>query len=496
MNLRNDERREDNPPYSRVFVVCSRDLREDDLRKSFEQYGEVEDIYMPKDRNTGESRGVAYVKYSKTSSAAAAIKELHLTTIQGSSKPIKVMVAISKSAKNEPPIEKCNRLFIKISKQTTESEIKQEFSQFAEVELVHIQRDKVTNNSKGLAYVHFRSFLEAAKAFEQCDKKYKPVFATPKQDLKRGREISEVGHGNHDMWSSNSIFSNSSCGNPRDECAPQESVISLMRVSPQSYNTICATCTPMVPQRYLESLFNIVPGMVKCQYTVDTYGGYCKLLATYEDEKAASYVVERINNFEFPSGEIVHVKPHNPLSKAANDLTAIVNNFKNAVDAGSPDLIHLADAIAQASSLIKAATSAKIEGSSEIDRNYCSIPLPPPQPMASPTSKVARRCFIVCKPHPPPAQVLKDVFRRFGDLIDVSTIANKTFGFVKYASVRAAQEAITTLHGQTVCGVKLKVMEADEPPNKDGEKSMDIDIDHVETDHNVDRKRFRLNDQD
>ncbi|XP_026323899.1 RNA-binding protein 45-like [Hyposmocoma kahamanoa] len=495
MNSRNDERKEDKPPYSRVFVVCTKDLREDDLRKCFERYGEVEDIYMPKDRNTGESRGVAYVKYFKTSSAAAAIQELHLTSIPGSSKPIKVMIAISKSAKNEPPIEKCNRLFIKISKQTTEAEIKQEFSQFAEVELVHIQRDKVTNDSKGLAYVHFRSFLDAAKAFEQCDKKYKPVFATPKQDLKRGREMNEVA--NHDiMWSSNSNFSNSSYGNPRDECAPREAVVSLMRVSPQNYKSICATCTPMVPQRYLESLFNIVPGMVHCQYTADAYGGYSKLLATYEDEKAASYAVERIHKFEFPSGEIVHVKPDNPLSKAANDLTAIVNNFKNAVDAGSPDLIHLADAIAQASSLIKAATSVKIEGNSETDRNYCSVPLPPPQPMATLTSKVAQRCFIVCKPHPPPAPVLKDVFRRFGDLIDVSTIANKTFGFVKYASARAAQEAITTLHGQTVCGVQLKVMEADDKPSKEGDKSMDIDMDHVETDHDTDRKRFRLNDQD
>lgn len=495
MNLRNDERKEDKPPYSRVFVVCTKDLREDDLRKSFEQYGEVEDIYMPKDRNTGESRGVAYVKYSKTSSAAAAIKELHLTSIQGSSKPIKVMVAISKSAKNEPPIEKCNRLFIKISKQTTEAEIKQEFSQYAEVELVHILKYKATNDSKGLAYVHFRSFLDAAKAFEQCDKKYKPVFATPKQDLKRGRENNEVV--NHDnMWSTNSNFSNSSYGNPRDECSSHEAVKSLMRVNPQNYNSICATCTPMVPQRYLESLFNIVPGMVKCQYTVDTYGGYCKLLATYEDEKVASYVVEKINNFEFPSGEIVHVKPDNPLSKAANDLTAIVNNFKNAVDAGSPDLVHLADAIAQASSLIKAATTVKIDGSSEIDRNYCTVPLPPPQPMARSTSKVARRCFIVCKPHPPPAPVLKDIFRRFGDLIDVTTIANKTFGFVKYASARAAQEAIMTLHGQTVCGVQLKVLEADDKPSTDSDKSMDIDMEHEETDRDVDGKRIRLTDQD
>ncbi len=37
--------------------------RHDDLRKIFEKYGEVKDVYIPKDFHTGEPREFAYVQY-------------------------------------------------------------------------------------------------------------------------------------------------------------------------------------------------------------------------------------------------------------------------------------------------------------------------------------------------------------------------------------------------------------------------------------------------
>ena len=38
----------DSPPFSRVFIVCSRHHREEDLRAAFEGFGEVEDVWMVK----------------------------------------------------------------------------------------------------------------------------------------------------------------------------------------------------------------------------------------------------------------------------------------------------------------------------------------------------------------------------------------------------------------------------------------------------------------
>lgn len=118
------------------------------------------------------------------------------------------------------------------------------------------------------------------------------------------------------------------------------------------------------------------------------------------------------------------------------------------------------------------------------------------KPIVDISSRVARRLFIICKPQPPPIVTLQDVFCRFGDLINVSTIPNKTFGFVKYASENAAQEAMTTLDGAIVAGIRLKVLEADEKPSKPNEKSTNELEPGENSDYDKDIKRMRLNDKD
>ncbi|KAG6457779.1 RNA-binding protein 45-like [Manduca sexta] len=483
-STRNDDRNDDKPPYSRVFVVCSKQMREDDLRPVFEKYGNIDDVHMPRDRTTGESRGIAYIKYAKTSSAAAAIQDLHLTTLPNNShKPIKVMVATNKNDSQNNNPDKYRRLFIKVPKECSESEIRSHFSTFGRVESVRLQRDKVTDECKGFAYVHYTTFLDAAKALEECDRKYKPIFATPKDELKRGRNSLE----SFESYSSNFSLHKDSYHDyhhPRDD--KRDNVMSLIKSKPQEYDTVAVTCSPPVLQKYLERLFNVIPGMMQCKYSLDQYNGCCKAFVTYDSEKSASYAVEKLNNFEYPSGEIISVKPdENPLSKAANNLTSIVNNIKNAVE-GNPDLLQLADAIAEASTLIKAASSGR-EIKSEAQDNYCSVNLPPVQPMSS-NNKVAQRCFLVFKPHPPPVSVLRDTFCRFGDLIDVATFPNKTFGFAKYASVKSAQDAMKTLHEATLCGIKLKVLEADEKVSNDNK----MNVDNEPTEHDTERKRMKL----
>ncbi|XP_063828582.1 RNA-binding protein 45-like [Ostrinia nubilalis] len=236
--------------------------------------------------------------------------------------------------------------------------------------------------------------------------------------------------------------------------------------------------------------------MQQCQYTADTYNGICKAVVTYDSEKAAAYALERINNYEFPSGEIVTIKPDdNPLNKVASNLANIVNSFKNSLDAGNPNLLQLADAIAQTSSLIKAATTGKIDQKVHTSESetYGNVCLPPPQPTVGTMHRVAQRCFIVCKPYPPSLSVLRDIFCRFGDLIDVCTFPNKTFGFVKYASIRAAQEAMRTLNGKVLHGVHYKVLEADERPSKDEDVKLD-DPEYLEPSQGS--KRIKLHQSD
>ena len=82
----------DNPPFSRVFIVCGRSLTSEEVRDAFSVYGSVDDVRMVKDKVTKENKGICFVKFAKASSAAMAIEYLDGKVIGNDSKPIKVRV--------------------------------------------------------------------------------------------------------------------------------------------------------------------------------------------------------------------------------------------------------------------------------------------------------------------------------------------------------------------------------------------------------------------
>ena len=61
------------PGVSVLVRNLSWDSREDDVRDRFAGYGNILDVYMPKDRETGRPRGLAFVKYATQSEADAAV---------------------------------------------------------------------------------------------------------------------------------------------------------------------------------------------------------------------------------------------------------------------------------------------------------------------------------------------------------------------------------------------------------------------------------------
>lgn len=493
MRNTNDDRNDnDKPPYSRLFIVCGKHHVKEDLLPLFEKYGLIEDLHMPKDRNTGLSKGIAFVKYNKTSSAAAAIQDLHKTCIQRDSKPIKVMVASNKNEGLYGNEEKFKRLFIKVQRSVTENEIIEHFSRFGVVASVHLLKDKSgTEQCRGFAYVNFNSFLDTANAIEQCDSKYKPIFATPKDELKRPRVSDEFDNGFQHVYH-NGMNAWRDDGNeyksfPKHDFEKRKSLSSLINTKPQNFNTINVLCSPAVSQKCIEPLFNIIPGVVSFRYSTEF--NESKAVIKYDTEIAATHAAESLNHYEFPSGQLITITPiSSPLSKAASNLSDIVNTFKNAKDS-TPDMLQLAEAIAEASSLIKAATSKEKCGSYSDFEYIQGVKIPFAKPLADKNSRLAKRCFLVLKPVPPPHHVLQNLFCRFGDLIDVSIFPNKTFGFAKYASDKAADEAILTLHGTTLYGVKFKVIEADEKPLNEEKIIIDEEGD---ADHDMETKRAKL----
>ena len=52
------ENKQDDPPNSRLFIVCGKSVTEDDFREAFHKFGTIEEIWMVKDRTSGEPKGI------------------------------------------------------------------------------------------------------------------------------------------------------------------------------------------------------------------------------------------------------------------------------------------------------------------------------------------------------------------------------------------------------------------------------------------------------
>ena len=124
----------------------------------------------------------------------------------------------------------------------------------------------------------------------------------------------------------------------------------------------------------------------------------------YRTHQAALHARQKLHGFEYPPGERLIVK-----------LSSELKNFP----------------------LLEGSSQTLFDTSS--NSGFCSVTLPPVQPLSKETN-CAQRCFIVCSPHTLPAHVLKQVFCRFGNLIDVYLLNNRNCGYVKYATIDSAKQ--------------------------------------------------------
>ena len=107
----------DDPPNSRLFIVCGKNITEDEFREAFDPFGKIEEIWVLKDRTTQEPKGITYIKYSKTSEAALAMEEMNGRCIASCPRPLKVLIAHSRDQgsrrdMNEVQYPKSNQLIV------------------------------------------------------------------------------------------------------------------------------------------------------------------------------------------------------------------------------------------------------------------------------------------------------------------------------------------------------------------------------------------------
>ncbi|KAL6964284.1 hypothetical protein U1Q18_035341 [Sarracenia purpurea var. burkii] len=88
--------------YSLLVLNISFRTSADDLFPYFDKYGKVVDIFIPKDRRTGESRGFAFVRYKYQDEAQKAVDRLDGRVVDGR----EIMVQFAKYGPNAERIYK------------------------------------------------------------------------------------------------------------------------------------------------------------------------------------------------------------------------------------------------------------------------------------------------------------------------------------------------------------------------------------------------------
>jgi len=468
---------EDNPPHSRLFIIGGRALTEQDFRQAFSPFGEIEKV------DVKPGKGITYLKFAKTSDAAEALEEMNGKSISSDPRPLKIVIASSRSQGSNREDVTALRLFLVIPKTFSEEDLRVEFNQYGPVEYVNILKDKRTQESKGLGYVKYFRFSHAARAFENVDPSFKPKFAEPRPQAgrfdDRGSERSFGSAGGAGMGGGFGGF-DGGYGDfgPASSSRPKfESSIP----NPSGTSRLAFMCSSYATQDKVGRLFDIIPGLEYCELTQqDPRGDRVYGTAVYNNPNSAAYALEKLHGFDYPSGSRILVKFDDSgaprgggqggagpglgggegAAQLPTEIKTLVNTIQHATDmlnqAGYGDVVSVPGGSATGSGAVVFNPETMFSGV-----------LPPPQPIlrGNPPPPSAERLFVVfkdCRGEVPAQQILNDVFSRFGNMINVYMLKGKKCGYVKYGTKESAQQAIETLNEQTLCGSFLKVMVAED----------------------------------
>ncbi|XP_063069441.1 RNA-binding protein 45 isoform X2 [Engraulis encrasicolus] len=447
----------DEPPNSRLFLVASKSITEDNIRDHFSTFGEIQDIWVVKDKHTKESKGVAFVKFSKSSQACTAMEEMHGKCLVEGTKPIKVFIAQSRSSGSHRDVEdeELTRIFVMIPKTFSEEDLKETFKEYGNIEYCIIIKNKLTGESKGLGYVRFQRPSEAAIAIENCDKTFRAILAEPRtKNSTTENDYFGNSRADHEAGMSGYPFSDNSNYTSGEPWSSSEMITRCLMM----------TSRAVLTQEQVHGLFDLIPGLEYCKIQLDQHG-FVKgqAMIRYTNLGSAVYAKEKLNGFEYPPGNRLAVAfiddgedRTSPVGKMAMQL--VVAQMMSMVWNGP-----------SGSQLLKSSTVYAPLATPQKHRLQTDVSLPSVKKMAPSDSVAKERLFVIFNPSPLPVDVLEDVFCRFGSLIEVFLVPGRNVGYVKYADRKHANEAMAAMHGKVVNGVKMRVMLAD-PPKEESHK--------------------------
>ncbi|XP_019336144.1 RNA-binding protein 45 isoform X2 [Alligator mississippiensis] len=467
----------DEPPNSRLFVVLGKDAGKALIRERFAPFGDIQNICLVRDRLTSESRGVAYVKFARSSQACRAMEALHGRSLAPDTKPIKVLIAQSRASGSHRDVEdeELTRIFVMIPKSYTEEDLRDKFKIYGDIDYCSIIKNKNTGESKGLGYVKYIKPSQAALAIEECDRNvrkcieeleirvadfsdYRAILAEPrKKPCESSEHENYISYGSAEQESRGNMFpfgQTEFCSFEKNETRIQKSVSKRLSV---------ASRLPFIKEQ-LFTLFDLVPGLEYCDVQRDPHTNYGYAVIQYSSAASAVYAKYKLHGFEYPPGNRLAVA----FLEDGNDGSDLIRKMATQlVTAQVSSVVWNSNLVSQQ----HRTSSAYGESSGfQLLQPQTDALLPSHKKKAPPDTSVKERLFIVFNPHPLPVHVFEDVFCRFGHLIEVYRVPGKNVGYAKFADRTSANNAITALHGKVVNGVRLKVRLADSPTEESNKR--------------------------
>jgi len=137
------------------------------LKDIFSAHGRVQKIFVPKNKATGQNKGIAFVTMESEEVRDATIAALNETQIDG--RTVYVDKAKPRGEVTKKPKEEETKLYIgNISYETTAEDLETAFSEYGAVSNVYLPTDRISGNPRGFAFLAM-SPSEAEKAIEAFD---------------------------------------------------------------------------------------------------------------------------------------------------------------------------------------------------------------------------------------------------------------------------------------------------------------------------------------
>lgn len=437
--------REPDPDAIKMFVgQIPRSMDENDLRKMFEEFGEVYQINVLRDKVTGQSKGCCFVTFYARKSALEAQNAMHnIKTLAGMHHPIQMKPADTEN-RNE------RKLFVgMLSKRYNEQDVRVMFSGHGTIEECTVLRD-ANGQSKGCAFVTFSSRqcainaikkMHHSQTMEGCSSPLVVKFA----DTQKEKDAKRLQQVTQNLW-------NVASANNLAAIGPQYLALLQQQMgnSASSGATAGSLTSQMGSLQQLPSLNNV---------------SVQQLLAASQGNLATQQMFDSsgLSGLGSLGGLNLPTSTNGSQDTNLQSLLASMNSQNTGLGMNVQNLATLAAMTGGSSTGLQALTQPGFPNNvtaAAASLGAAASSNPAGKQIEGPDGA---NLFIYHLPQEFSDQELAQAFWPFGKVIsakvfiDKQTNLSKCFGFVSYDNALDAQRAIQHMNGQQIGNKRLKV---------------------------------------